>query len=61
MKLKKLNASYVIIAAILNSHIVTPRETLIKTKSPRSNEGTHAADFVTLRFNQRIPCFTIRH
>ena len=31
------------------------RETLIKTKSPRSNAATHAADFVTLRFNQRVP------
>ena len=29
-------------------------ETLIKTKSPRSNAHTHAADFVTLRFNQLI-------
>ena len=37
------------------------KETLIKTKSPRSNAHTHAADFVTLRFNQRIPnisCWT---
>ena len=31
------------------------RETLIKSKSPRSNERTHAADFDTLRFNQRVP------
>ena len=36
---------------------ITPKakETLIKTKSQRSNEHTHAADFVTLRFNQRVP------
>lgn len=31
------------------------KETLIKTKSPRSNERTHAADIVTLRFNQHVP------
>ena len=30
------------------------RETLIKSNSPRSNEHTHAAEFDTLRFNQRI-------
>ncbi len=34
--------------------IIFLRETLIKTKSPRSNVHTHAADFVTLRFNQLI-------
>ncbi|MDE6031203.1 MAG: glycoside hydrolase family 26 protein, partial [Oscillospiraceae bacterium] len=28
---------------------------LIKTQSPRSNERTHGADCVTLRFNQRVP------
>ena len=33
------------------------RETLIKSNSPRSNEHTHAAEFDTLRFNQRIPRF----
>ena len=31
------------------------RETLIKSNSPRSNEHTRAAEFDTLRFNQRIP------
>ena len=31
-----------------------PRETLNKTKSTRSNVGTHAPDFVALRFIQRI-------
>ena len=30
------------------------KETLIKSNSPRSNEHTHAAEFDTLRFNQRI-------
>ena len=30
------------------------RETLIKSNSPRSNEHTHAAEFDTLHFNQRI-------
>ena len=34
---------------------ILSKETLIKTKSPRSNVHTHAADFVTLRFNQLIP------
>ena len=34
-----------------------PMETLIKSNSPRSNEHTHAAEFDTLRFNQRIPRF----
>ena len=31
------------------------RETLIKSNSPRSNAHTHAAEFDTLRFNQRVP------
>ena len=31
------------------------RETLNKTKSTRSNERTHASNFVTLRFIQRVP------
>ena len=31
------------------------RETLIKSNSPRSNEHTHAAEFDTLRFDQRVP------
>ena len=31
------------------------RETLIKTNSTRSNAGTHGSEFVTLRFNQRVP------
>ena len=31
------------------------RETLIKSNSPRSNEGTHGAEFDALRFIQRIP------
>ena len=35
--------------------IAKPRETLIKSNSPRSNEHTHAAEFDTLRFNQRVP------
>ena len=30
------------------------KETLIKSNSPRSNAHTHAAEFDTLRFNQRI-------
>ncbi len=30
------------------------KETLIKSNSPRSNTGTHAAEFDTLRFNQRV-------
>ena len=33
----------------------TPRETLIKSNSPRSNGHIHAAEFDTLRFNHRIP------
>ena len=33
----------------------SPRETLNKSNSPRSNEGTHGAEFDTLRFIQRIP------
>ena len=35
--------------------LAIPRETLIKSNSPRSNEHTHAAEFDTLRFNQRFP------
>ena len=35
------------------------RETLIKSNSPRSNGHTHAADFDTLRFNQRVPRNTV--
>lgn len=31
------------------------RETLIISNSPRSNNSTHAAEFDTLRYNQRIP------
>ncbi len=31
------------------------KETLIKTQSPRSKQRIHAADCVTLRFNQRFP------
>jgi len=30
------------------------KEALIKSNSPRSNNETHAAEFDTLRFNQRI-------
>ena len=35
------------------------RETLIKSNSPRSNGHTHAAEFDTLRFNQRVPRETL--
>ena len=28
---------------------------MIKTNSTRSNAGTHGSEFVTLRFNQRVP------
>lgn len=35
------------------------KETLIKSNSPRSNEHTHAAEFDTLRFNQRVPKYII--
>lgn len=31
------------------------RETLIKSNSHRLNEGTHGAEFDTLRFNQCVP------
>ena len=41
---------------LLHGSFSMTRETLIKTKSPRSNGHTHGADFDTLRFNQRIPC-----
>ena len=34
--------------------VACTKDTLIKTKSLRLNEETHAADFVTLRFNQRV-------
>ena len=30
------------------------KETLIKLNSPHSNAHTHAAEFDTLRFNQRV-------
>lgn len=31
------------------------KETPVKTQSPRSNERTYAADYVTPRFNRRLP------
>ena len=41
---------------LLHGSFSMTRETLIKSKSPRSNGHTHGADFDTLRYNQRIPC-----
>ena len=42
-------------------HMKIAEEMLIKTKSPRSNPHTHADDFVTLRFNQRVPNTSLFH
>ena len=39
---------------------IMTRETLIKSNSPRSNAHTHAAEFDTLRFNQRVPRNSVR-
>ena len=39
---------------LIDYFMILLRETLIKSNSPRSNEHTHAAEFDTLRFNQRV-------
>ncbi|MGN0656981.1 MAG: hypothetical protein ACI4KR_09310, partial [Ruminiclostridium sp.] len=41
------------------SWLLLSRETLNKSNSPRSNAHTHAAEFDTLRFNQRVPRETL--
>ncbi len=54
--LKPLADQYRISIVVVQHLRKQPRETLIKSNSTRSNEGTHGSEFDTLRFNQRIPC-----